>query len=71
MSSLPGLARWTLRLVLAAVIIVPFALLILLLPFAAIGQQAPISEATQECLDYITENWTDMRPKSLAMAMDA
>lgn len=28
-SSLPGLARWTLRLVLAAVIIVPFALLIL------------------------------------------
>jgi MbtH protein len=25
----------------------------------------------QACLDYVTENWTDMRPRSLAMAMDA
>ncbi|GGT17852.1 MULTISPECIES: MbtH family protein [Streptomyces] len=28
-------------------------------------------EARQACLDHIAENWTDMRPKSLAMAMDA
>ncbi|MER5361437.1 MbtH family protein [Streptomyces sp. NPDC002785] len=28
-------------------------------------------ETRQACLDHITENWTDMRPKSLAMAMDA
>ncbi|MEU4213043.1 MbtH family protein [Streptomyces sp. NPDC026206] len=27
--------------------------------------------ARQECLDYINENWTDMRPRSLAEAMDA
>ncbi|QKV72490.1 MbtH family protein [Amycolatopsis sp. Hca4] len=25
----------------------------------------------QECLDYVEANWTDMRPKSLADAMDA
>ncbi|MFD7917461.1 MbtH family protein [Streptomyces sp. NPDC059752] len=25
----------------------------------------------QACLDYVNENWTDMRPKSLAAAMDA
>lgn len=25
----------------------------------------------QECLDYIEENWRDMRPKSLIMAMEA
>ncbi|MFJ4283638.1 MbtH family protein [Streptomyces massasporeus] len=25
----------------------------------------------QDALDYINENWTDMRPKSLADAMDA
>lgn len=25
----------------------------------------------QACLDYVNENWTDMRPKSLATAMDA
>ncbi|AWK15518.1 MbtH family NRPS accessory protein (plasmid) [Candidatus Fukatsuia symbiotica] len=25
----------------------------------------------QECLDYITEVWTDMRPLSLRKAMDA
>ncbi|MFD1831404.1 MbtH family protein [Streptomyces desertarenae] len=25
----------------------------------------------QECLDYIEENWTDMRPKSLVEAMEA
>ena len=24
----------------------------------------------QSCLDYINENWTDMRPKSLVEAMD-
>ncbi|MEZ3183054.1 MbtH family protein [Streptomyces pimonensis] len=24
----------------------------------------------QECLDYVEKNWTDMRPKSLADAMD-
>ncbi|MFC0602411.1 MbtH family protein [Streptomyces palmae] len=24
----------------------------------------------QECLDYIEANWTDMRPRSLAEAMD-
>jgi MbtH protein len=30
-------------------------------------------ENRQRCLDYVTENWTDMRPKSLreAMAADA
>ncbi|MFE7042992.1 MbtH family protein [Streptomyces atratus] len=27
--------------------------------------------ARQACLDHIAENWTDMRPRSLAMAMDA
>jgi MbtH protein len=25
----------------------------------------------QACLDYVSEHWTDMRPKSLAEAMDA
>lgn len=36
------------------------------------GWTTVFGEATrQACLDYITENWTDMRPKSLAMAMDA
>jgi MbtH protein len=25
----------------------------------------------QACLDYVEEHWTDMRPKSLATAMDA
>ena len=25
----------------------------------------------QECLDYVDEHWTDMRPKSLRDAMDA
>jgi MbtH protein len=25
----------------------------------------------QECLDYVTANWTDMRPRSLAAAMAA
>ncbi|MGW0330958.1 MbtH family protein [Streptomyces sp. NPDC003011] len=25
----------------------------------------------QECLDYVEEHWTDMRPRSLAAAMDA
>jgi MbtH protein len=24
----------------------------------------------QECLDYVAEHWTDMRPRSLAEAMD-
>ncbi|GAB1327016.1 MbtH family protein [Streptomyces sp. NPDC093260] len=27
--------------------------------------------ARQECLDYVDEHWTDMRPRSLAAAMDA
>ncbi|MCP9206886.1 MbtH family protein [Streptomyces sp. NEAU-Y11] len=27
--------------------------------------------ARQECLDHINENWTDMRPRSLAEAMAA
>jgi uncharacterized protein YbdZ (MbtH family) len=30
--------------------------------FGALGRQ--------ECLDYIEENWTDMRPKSLVAAME-
>jgi len=25
----------------------------------------------QECLKYVDENWTDMRPRSLRIAMDA
>ena len=25
----------------------------------------------QECLDYVSEHWTDMRPRSLRVAMDA
>jgi uncharacterized protein YbdZ (MbtH family) len=25
----------------------------------------------QECLDHVAENWTDMRPRSLRVAMDA
>jgi uncharacterized protein YbdZ (MbtH family) len=28
-------------------------------------------DSRQACLDHINENWTDMRPKSLADAMDA
>ncbi|WP_156727249.1 MbtH family protein [Streptomyces apocyni] len=28
-------------------------------------------DSRQGCLDYINENWTDMRPKSLADAMNA
>ncbi|MCX4807337.1 MbtH family protein [Streptomyces sp. NPDC058682] len=28
-------------------------------------------DGRQACVDYINENWTDMRPKSLADAMDA
>ena len=28
-------------------------------------------ESRQSCLDYIEENWTDMRPKSLIEAMEA
>jgi MbtH protein len=27
--------------------------------------------ARQECLDYVNEHWTDMRPRSLAEAMAA
>ena len=27
--------------------------------------------ARQDCLDHVEANWTDMRPKSLADAMDA
>ncbi|MFF4486753.1 MbtH family protein [Streptomyces sp. NPDC001544] len=26
--------------------------------------------ARQECLDYVTTNWTDLRPRSLAAQMD-
>jgi MbtH protein len=28
-------------------------------------------DSRQACLDYVTESWTDMRPISLAAAMDA
>ena len=28
-------------------------------------------DTRQACLDYVNENWTDMRPKSLADAMDS
>lgn len=28
-------------------------------------------DSRQACLDHINENWTDMRPRSLAEAMDA
>jgi MbtH protein len=28
-------------------------------------------ESRKSCLDYIEENWTDMRPKSLIEAMEA
>jgi MbtH protein len=28
-------------------------------------------ESRKECLDYIEKNWTDMRPKSLRIAMQA
>ncbi|MBL3669470.1 MbtH family protein [Streptomyces sp. M2CJ-2] len=28
-------------------------------------------DSRQACLEHIEKNWTDMRPKSLAMAMDA
>ncbi|MGW0778261.1 MbtH family protein [Streptomyces sp. NPDC054802] len=28
-------------------------------------------DSRQACLDHINKNWTDMRPKSLAVAMDA
>ncbi|AHH99511.1 MbtH family protein [Kutzneria viridogrisea] len=28
-------------------------------------------ESRQSCLDYIEQNWTDMRPKSLIEQMDA
>ncbi|MFP8885347.1 MbtH family protein [Streptomyces mangrovi] len=36
------------------------------------GWQAVVNDRPrQECLDYIEENWTDMRPKSLIEAMAA
>ena len=28
-------------------------------------------DSRQACLDYVTESWTDMRPISLAAAMDS
>ncbi|MER8102616.1 MbtH family protein [Kitasatospora sp. NPDC059811] len=28
-------------------------------------------ESRQACLDYVEKNWTDLRPRSLAEAMDA
>lgn len=31
---------------------------------------AKAEDTRQACLDYIEENWTDMRPKSLIRAMD-
>jgi MbtH protein len=35
------------------------------------GWEVTFGEAgRQECLDYIEENWTDMRPKSLIRAME-
>lgn len=35
------------------------------------GWQVVFGEAgRQECLDYIEENWTDMRPKSLIAEME-
>lgn len=35
------------------------------------GWTVVIGQASrQECLDYINENWTDMRPLSLQKAMD-
>ncbi|MFK3984247.1 MbtH family protein [Micromonospora sp. NPDC050397] len=35
------------------------------------GWQLVFGEASrQDCLDYIEQTWTDMRPKSLAEAMD-
>lgn len=34
------------------------------------GWQVVLSSASrQECLDYVNEHWTDMRPKSLVDAM--
>lgn len=32
---------------------------------------AKTEDTRQACLDHITENWTDMRPKSLVEAMDS
>lgn len=29
------------------------------------------SASRQECLDYVNEHWTDMRPASLVRAMDS
>nr|QRW40811.1 protein MbtH [bacterium] len=35
------------------------------------GWQVVVQETDrQSCLDYINQNWTDMRPKSLVAAMD-
>jgi MbtH protein len=41
--------------------------------FAAVpeGWKSVFGEASrQECLDYVEESWTDMRPKSLIEAME-
>lgn len=36
------------------------------------GWETVHSEASrQECLDYVNEHWTDMRPNSLIEAMDS
>ncbi len=36
------------------------------------GWRAVFGEAgRQDCLDYVEENWTDLRPKSLQVAMAA
>ncbi|MBD0421119.1 MbtH family protein [Streptomyces sp. NPDC052309] len=34
-------------------------------------EKAHGAASRQECLDYVNEHWTDMRPRSLAAAMDA
>lgn len=31
---------------------------------------AKTDDARQECLNYITDNWTDMRPRSLIKSME-
>jgi MbtH protein len=36
------------------------------------GWEVAFGQGTrQECLDYVNEHWTDMRPASLVAAMDA
>jgi MbtH protein len=35
------------------------------------GWSEVLRAGRQECMDYVEQNWTDMRPRSLAQAMDA